>query len=169
MWSILVSVLLVYFKLDYHTELNWVVAFSGFYVSIAIITYSCIAFFKSLEMSYPEIYNGIRLGLLTTGLFLVIFTSLMAAYLNQSKFKQTNIKLYQVMMPLFVALISSFGIFLFLLPGMYDPENGIEKRVPFLVMLYYISVTVTLVFIAVNSDFLLITPGSLLFGPLLFV
>ena len=30
-----------------------------------------------------------------------------------------------------------FGVFLFLVPGLYDPENDINRRVPFIVCLYF--------------------------------
>jgi len=60
------------------------------------------------------------------------------------------------------------AIFVYLLPGMYDPENGIEKRVPFLIMLHFLSLAITGAFCTLNEAYLKNSNGILLFGTLFF-
>ena len=68
-------------------------------------------------------------------------------------------------MPLFTVLLSSFGIFLYLLPGMCDPENNTDRRAPFLILSYFVIIFLFCIMVNINESILSEINGYVLYFP----
>ncbi len=72
-------------------------------------------------------------------------------------------------LPLYIVLLTTFGIFLYLLPGMSDPEISTTKRIPFLILNYFIVLIISLGSLNLNGLEILEngSSGFIVFFPIL--
>lgn len=82
----------------------------------------------------------------TLCLYLTIFD--MGRILNHQV--TTSLQCFLHLIPLYIVLLTSFGIFLYLLPGMCDPEIHSSRKLPFLVLFYFVMITNCLIYFTVN-------------------
>lgn len=130
--------------------------------------YSALKYLTPLASSYLRVYRALRSALLVALFFGLIFLSTGSYYLDQKEEKNNKVTIAAVAVPYFVSLLTLVAIFVYLLPGLYDPENNIEKRVPFLIMLHFLNFFVSAAFITLNEAYLKHSNGILIYGTALF-
>ena len=72
------------------------------------------------------------------------------------------------MLPLYGVLLIFSSVFIYLLPGLCDPENHTEKRIPFLILSYLLMILAFMVLLNINEKILSDIDGYIIFSPLLF-
>ena len=74
--------------------------------------------------------------------------------------------LWGKVLPFFVVIFNVAAIFIYLLPGLCDPENDTERRFPFLVLTYIFMFLGELIIVCINERILDTINGYILFSPL---
>lgn len=98
---------------------------------------------------------------------LSLFYVILADSLNITKISTTS--RFIRFIPLYVVVISTFSIFLYLLPGLCDPEINQTKRLPFLMLNYFILAILGILYFSINGfNIIQQANGFILFFPLIF-
>ena len=121
---------------------------------------------KDLKDSHPiAFYNftGITAacGIIAVGFFLLCGNYLDTPITQRGRF-------VFVMIPLYIVLAILLGTFLYLLPGICDPENGTDKRLPFLVLLHFIAIFGFLILCNINENIMGSLNAWIVVFPLIF-
>jgi hypothetical protein len=146
MLSVLAFLILLYLKRTGMYKLTWTTISLPLY--IVIITLGIKVYQHYLKLKDSPHFNMYKL--LTAHLIFAIFCLFLAihgltTYLDLKY--QSLLSLFLRLMPLYLILVSSFCIFLYILPGMLDPEIQADRRVPFTIFLYFITAFVTVAFV----------------------
>jgi hypothetical protein len=64
--------------------------------------------------------------------------------------------------------VLSFSIFIFILPGISDPENFTERRVPFFIVTYFAVTFLFLIYVNINRQLSYTVNGYITMFPFLF-
>lgn len=131
--------------------------------------YIGIDYFTPLRDGFKSVFNGIRFVLCFSTVMMIVYISLLGEYLEKVQYGQQKYSLPVVIMPFLLALGSMVGLFIYLLPGMYDPENGLDRRIPFLFMLYFLAFASTSIFLSLNETEIPKANGLLIYGIFFFV
>ena len=151
MMAILSFILLIYIK---KSSMNLLLSWST-----VIFPLQCLTFlvalkvhetYKLLKQTHKIIYDRLTTHLVICTVLLGVFLSALANYLTYYSMIEIDGRLTRFS-PLYVVIFSTFGIFLYLLPGLSDPEINTSKRVPFLAFNYFLFSILWLNFFSFNG------------------
>lgn len=121
--------------------MNWELTLMPWHIFNLVGACSVYLYLRQLEESHPSTFKILVSYLSMVTALLEIFIYFFALHMNQSLLERDHsTTLFLILLPIYAVIILSFGIFLYLLPGMCDPENDTERRVPFLIVSYFIVV-----------------------------
>lgn len=103
-----------------------------------------------LKSSHKDVYDKLYSHLATCTVLLSVFLICLANYLNYYPIIDFYGRLLRFS-PLYIVIFSTFAIFLYLLPGLSDPEINTTKRLPFLGLNYFIFFILWLNYICLNG------------------
>lgn len=167
MWAVLAFIILLYAKKTTLTQVDWYVVFIPVYIIALCISIIIYNFYCSLRSSHEKIFLRLRSHLLISVLLLFIFIYEFSFYLERHE--ESRLKLFLALLPLYIVFLSVFGLFLYLLPGMCDPELNNSRKMPFLILLYFIICLLGIVFVNVNGMSILYkASGYIIFYPIFF-
>ena len=106
--------------------------------------------YKLLKQTHKTIYDRLTTHLVTCAVLLSVFLLALANYLTYYSMIEINGRLFRFS-PLYGVILSTFGIFLYMLPGLSDPEINTSKRVPFLAFNYFVFTILWLNFFSFNG------------------
>ena len=119
--------------------------------------------FKDLKETHTTEFHFMCFHLVASLIMLSAFFFMLSGYLDTPLSKRHQ--LYLRFLPLFTVLFASFGIFLYLLPGMCDPETNTDKRIPLLILAYFIITFLFCFIINLNESVLPHMNGYIIFFP----
>ena len=120
-------------------------------------------YYRQLKDSHRRTYNCLMAHAILSLVMLIVAIQGLASYLD-SPMKERH-HLFLRLSPLLVVLLSFFGIFLYLLPGLCDPESQTDRRIPFQAFLYFLSSFMTISIMCVNAQLLPQMNAYLIFFP----
>jgi hypothetical protein len=133
------QIILIYFKLTSLQDMNWELTLIPWHLIDIVGACSIYMYLSQLEESHPKTFKILISYLALTIALLEIFIYFFALHMNIPSSERTlGSSLFLTLIPVYAVIILSFGVFLYLLPGMCDPENETERRVPFLIVSYFI-------------------------------
>ena len=99
-------------------------------------------------------------------MFSIVGIVFVALYMDM--LKKDRSLLFLRMLPFYGVLLIISSVFIYLLPGLCDPENETERRIPFLILSYLLMILAFMVLLNVNEKILDSIDGYILFSPILF-
>ena len=168
MFAILALIILFYLKrTTLRTTMSWHLVSLPLYILMATTGFSIHKAYALIISSHTAFYNRLLTHLLSSIICLAIFVFQLCTYLDD--YYLASLRLFLVFLPLYLVLISTFGIFLYLLPGMCDPEINPSTRVPFLILNYMIIALLSILWLNLNGISVLeSSDGFTVFYPLFF-
>ena len=166
MLTILLQLILLYAKLKFLVTFSWLIVLLPSMFLLKFLTFYIYSYIRGLEDGHPRFYRYLRMQLFFAFILSysgVIFVDL---YLD-TPVNQRNL-LFVKMLPFYGVLLIVSSIFIYLLPGLCDPENHTEKRVPFLILSYLLMLLAFMVIININEKILSSINGYLLYSPVFF-
>lgn len=155
--------ILFYLKLSDQLHIKWIWVFLPLSYFIKVIATKAYFYISPLKDSHKQAYQFLVTLLVIEAILLIVFAELFASYLDQPFRYENKLALY--MIPLELILLSTFVLFVYLLPGLCDPENNVDRRCPFLIMLYYLTAFALVIIVSINESVLTQMNGLLLFFP----
>jgi hypothetical protein len=117
-----------------------------------------------LQDSHPKFFGYLKIQLVFSTLLTLAGIIFIDIYLDTpAQFRQN---LWIKTLPFFLVIFNVAAIFIYLLPGLCDPENETERRVPFLVLTYIFMILAELVILCINERIIDTMNGYILYSPL---
>lgn len=144
-WGVLILLFLLYAQ-NNHYQMSWY----GVWFFPMTLSWTCLCiswyyrYYETLRESHTVIHNRLFIHLICSWVLLVIFF-LMYAYWREIKYGD---KTWVVLLPAEIFFISLICMFMYMLPGLLDPENLIDRRVLF----YFIMYTVAALIVSVTCS-----------------
>lgn len=149
MFNVLFFIVLLYTKKTTLHDLNWQIVFIPMYLLTTGICYLIFKRYQNLRDTNYTVYKRLAFHLLFCMLCLYLTFYFIGRIMNHQVTSQLSIFFHLI--PLYMVLILTFGIYLYLLPGMCDLEFNITRKVPFLTLLYFIMITCSLIYFSINA------------------
>ncbi|CDW73653.1 UNKNOWN [Stylonychia lemnae] len=132
-----------------------------------LFAFQLFNWYESLKRTHETIYRRLNMHLIMTVVMLSIFYLLLADCLNFTHISVIG-RLIRFI-PVYIVALSTFSIFMYLLPGLCDPEINRTKRLPFLMMNYFVVSILTIVYFNINGfQIIQKSNGIIMFFPLIF-
>lgn len=165
MFSSLVEIAMVNVKLNRILEISWLLVLIPFYLFLSLLSLQIYHYISGLREAHPRFFRYLRLQLFFCYVLSIAGTVFMGMYVDQPP-KDRNM-LFIKMLPLYGVLLIVASVFIYLLPGLCDPENHTEKRIPFLMLSYLLMILAFMVLLCINEKILSDIDGYIIFLPLL--
>ena len=141
--------ILLYLKLTDQIHFKWIYVFLPLSYFIKVIATESYFYFSPLRKSHKTAFRFFLVLLIVEALLLIVFVTLLATYLDHPEKYKGYLSL--IFIPLLVILLSTFALYLYLLPGMLDPETNMDRRHPFLAMIYYLTAFALIIMLSINE------------------
>lgn len=145
MLAILAFLILVYLKLTSLSNLQWRLILSPLYIISLGLMVHILNFYSKIKNTYPSLHQKLTAHLYISTICMMIYLYMMSNYMDYHMVSKCSLLLRSL--PFYVILVSTFGGFLYFMPGFYDPDIQISRKIPKLIITYLLTILVTHVFL----------------------
>ena len=147
--TLAVYLVLLYLKANHHVsnEVHW----SRIHIPIYFMAVSAVVCVLSIVHLEGDLETIIVAMAYVTTLTLALMFALQFVLLGMYLDEFSSFSISVVLIPGYIAVFFALLFYLFILPGLLDPESHVPRRVPFMALVYILATTAFLILINVRS------------------